>query len=199
MLDSIPVVFPSQNVVFLDDNVFQRVPLTRGERYYKGSFKAFCPLSNKTFTFFAVDHGAYPWGRSSKKGALAFLCQSLDIGTNSGVFNCCLFTHFLVSILEIGLFSAEELLHNHKALLRQFLSSNVLRNDDLINFALKNLNLTGKVCIRFITKYSGKFCISFQVFGSVSGTPIFICNINRHFFIAKIDDLSFPSISSVNI
>ena len=100
--------------------MFQKVPLSLGERYYKGFFKAFCSLSNKTFTFYAVDHGAYPWGRSSIKGVLAFICQSLGIDTNSGVFNCCLFTHFLVSILELDLFSADELLKNHKALMINF-------------------------------------------------------------------------------
>ena len=181
-------------MVFFDDNVFQKVPLARGERYYKGFFKAFCMLSNKDFTFYAVDHGAYPWGRSSKKGVLAFICQSLGIGTNSGVFNCCLFTHFLVSILDLGLISAAELLHNHETLLRKFLFSRILRDDDMvINFALKNLNLTKKVCIRFISNISNKFYLSVQVFGSVTGAPIFFCNTKKHFFIAKIDAHSSPS------
>ena len=182
-------------MVFLDDNVFQNVPIARGDRYYKGYFEAFCMLSNKNFTYYAVDHGAYPWGRSPKKGVLAFICQSLGIGTNSGVFNCCLFTHFLVAILDLGLVSAAELLQNHEALLRKFLFSRIIRDDDIvINFALKHLNLTKKVCIRFISNSSNKFYLSVQVFGSVTGTPIFFCNINKHFFIAKIDVHSSPPI-----
>ena len=162
-------------------------PFCRGDRYYKGYFNAFCSVSGISTTFFAADHGAYPWGRSFKDGSLANICHSLGIKTNSGVFNCCLFVHFLVSILERKLTSIDELLSDHEALLRKFLCSKILRNDDdVINFAMKDLKISNNVCIRFIAKIGNKFCISPQIFGSPSGSPIFLVNVNKHFFIGKI-------------
>lgn len=98
--------------------------------------------------------------------------------------------------MDLGLTSTDELLQNHEAVLREFLLSKIMRDDDIvINFALTKLNLSKKVCIRFIADYRGKFCISSQTFGSPSGIPIFLVNVKKHFFLAKSNDPSSSAIS----
>ena len=103
-----------------------------------------------------------------------------------------------MAILELGLISTDELLSNHEALLREFLFSKIMRDDDaVINKALDKLKLTRKLCIYFITKYKGTFCISSQIFGTHIGRPIYIVNEKKHFFLAKIDS-SLSSVTSRN-
>ena len=196
-LNSITDSVPDQNVIFFKDSVFVQTPLSLGSRYYKGFFHAVCSITSNSFTFFAADHGAYPWGRSSLKGALAFLCRSLSIDTKSGVFNCCLFTHFLVAILELGLKSTNKLLLSHEALLREFLFSKRMRDDDVVmNFALKNLNLANKVCILFIAEFDCVFCISPQIFGSNSALQLFSLTLRNISFLLKLMTVHCPRSTS---
>ena len=168
-------------------------PLCRKDRYYEGISKALCPIKSDTIQFRAFDHGAYPWGRDSSKGALVTICFSLGITTKSGVFNCCLFVHLLVGLLEHELVTVDELLSDHSQILEKYLSSIITREDSkVVDDVLVSLGLQDKISVRFVAFAFDGFLLSLQVFGNQSCPTLFIAHKSGHFFLAK----SFlPSVS----
>ena len=175
------------SIIFLDSDPIG--PLCRKDRYYEGTFKALCPITSDTIQFKAFDHGAYPWGRDPSKGALATICFSLGITTKSGVFNCCLFVHLLVGILELKLVSVDELLSDYSQILEKYLSSIITREDSkVVNDVLVSFGLLDKICVRFVAYAFDGFLLSLQQFGNRSCPTIFIAHKDNHFFLAK----SFP-------
>ena len=126
--------------------------------------------------------GKLPWGRDPSKGALAAICISLGINTKSGVFNCCLFVHLLVGILECGLTTVDELLTFHPQLLENYLSSIFIRDDSkVVNDVLDSLDLREKNCVRFVTYAFDGFLLSHETFGNHSFSTIFIAHKRNHF------------------
>ena len=157
--------------------------------YFKGLLSAFCDTVSKWFTFVVMDHGAYPFGRSPKKGALAALCRLMGITTKSGTFNCCCFIHLLVAFLDLNLFSIKDLYTSYEPLLRKYMFSRESRfYDAVINDVLLSLNLSEKVGIRIIFRSLEKVVqLSPYYFGNPQGIEIFLVHDRekKHFFLAK--------------
>ena len=127
-------------------------------------------------SFMAFDHGAYPFGRSSKKGALAALCRLIGVTTKSGSFNCCCFLHLLVAFLDLNFFSMKDLYTSYEPLLRKYMFSRVPRyHTEVINDVLLSLNLVDKVFIRIIFCAPGKDALlSPEPFGNPQGKTIYL-------------------------
>ena len=179
-------------------------PIHRGIRYFKGHLRARCNSEEKTFSFLAFDHGAYPWGRSPSRGALASLCRLLGITTESGTFNCCCFIHILVAILDFGLVTIKDLFTKNEPLLRTYLSSQELRDDDVvINDVLHSLNLEDAIFVQTISRgIDNEYYLSPQIFGNCEGKGVFLVfdASKKHFFLAKpLDVLSGVPLSVVFI
>ena len=129
------------NVVFFPESDKLLVPLHWDGQYFKGLLSAYCSISKNWLTFLSFDHGAYPWGRSPLRGALAALCRLVGINTKSGTFNCCIICHLLVANLEMDFFSINDLYTYHLPLLKKYLVSKIKRDyDDVIIDVLDSLN-----------------------------------------------------------
>ena len=167
--DPYSVFFPSKDKL--------SEPLIKSERYFRGTFQAYCSFSGKWLSFTALDHGAYPFGRSHKKGALAALCRLLGITTRSGTFNCCLFTHLLVAVLELKLFTVADLYVSFTPLVKKHRFSLTLRDDDItIKEFLATLKLEDKVFIRTIRRagIDDNYYMSLETFGNPRGHGIYL-------------------------
>ena len=177
-------------VVFFPENDKVLVPLHWDGQYFKGLLSAYCSIAKKWLTFLTFDHGAYPWGRSPLRGALAGLCRLVGISTNTGTFNCCLICHLLVAILDMDLFSIKDLYTSHLPLLKKYMVSKIKRDhDDVINDVLDSLNLTEKISVRTILRvgHDTNFSLSTKSIGNPNGKTVFLTfdGKKEHFFLAK--------------
>ena len=125
-------------------------------------------------------------GRSRHYGSLAAMCNFFDISKRSDCWNCCLFVHLIVALLNAGIVSFAKLLYSHDQLLYKYLFNNVERVDiDVVSDVLDSLKIQKDVFVRFIIRNkSGCFYYAHYV-GDPASKPIYITWVRNHFFIAR--------------
>ena len=172
--------------VFSSDVKSSSIPFVKDGGYYVGTFVASCGTTGKPYSFFVHDYGQYPWGRSSTKGTLAYICRLLGIDGKSGGSNCCLFIHLLVAILVLRLVSVRDIVGKHKKLVNKYLRLKEQQSEHtVVNEVLSSLKPGRKTCVRFICRIENDFIILKDCYGSKHSTKIFIGWIGSHFFLAK--------------
>ena len=158
--------------------------------FHIGKFTAYCPLSQTFDSYICNDHGQYPWGHSHVKGAMAFLCQKLEIRYGSNVRNTCLPLHVLIGIIDNDIVNIDELFGKHRAFIRGLLNSRTMRDGyPTIAKMFRVLQLNEKVCLRIIDRIEyDTFTVLDRYFGDIRKKSIYIAHVPWHFFIAKCLD-----------
>ena len=160
---------------------------TKVNGFHVGVFEAYDPLTDSFSKYICQDHGQYPWGHSTDKGTMAYICAKLGIWLGSNVANTCLPLHVTISLLEAEVLSVKDIIDTHGKFFHTFLSSTFMRDGiPTISSFFRNLKLTFKVCVRLVNSIdAGQFTLLDEYFGNISAKTIYIVHSRVHFFTAK--------------
>jgi len=161
----------------------KRYRISKG--YHVGQVLVNCLLQNKEIRLQCFDHGQFPWGRSRSKGAMARICNSLDISRLTGARNTCLATHIFIGLLHMKIFSAEDLVRTYGSFMKSILASRHMRDDiPTIKAIFRKLKLDDKVCLRQVIYISPEgFVLLNDFYGEVSKPTIYLMHRTNHFFL----------------
>ena len=161
----------------------KRYRISKG--YHVGQVLVKCLLQNKEIRLQCFDHGQFPWGRSRSKGAMARICNSLDISRLSRPGNTCLATHIFIGLLHMKIFSAEDLVRTYGKFMKSFLASRYMRDDiPTIKAIFRKLKLDEKICLRRVLYIPTQaFVLLNDFYGVLSKPAIYLIHKTNHFFL----------------
>ena len=170
--------------IYLPAKYVSYAPYRSTNGFHIGVFSAYDPLSNSFAKYICNDFGQYPWGRSSYRGTMAYICHRLDIQIRSNVCNTCLPLHVTIGLLEKIVLSIRDIVVTHGNFFRNFLSSSFMRDAlPTINSFFRNLKLDNKVCVRIINAIEiDKFMVLKEYFGNTDTPTIHIVHSQVHYF-----------------
>ena len=161
----------------------KRYRISKG--YHVGQVLVNCLLQNKEIRLQCFDHGQFPWGRSRSKGAMARICNSLDISRSTGAGNTCLPTHIFIGLLHMNIFSAEDLVRTYGSFMKSFMASRHMRDDTpTIKAIFRKMKLDGIVCLRQVPYIPTKgFVLVNDFYGELSNPTIYLMQKTNQFLL----------------
>ena len=165
--------------------------------YHIGKLTVYSGEDDAFYSYIAMDHGQYPWGRSSSEGAMAFLTNSMGITPDTGVCNTCLATHLPIRLLQNRIVSTRCLLENFSSVMFNYFHSDETRVAEVaVPDFLNTIQVKNKVCIRIISHRSGDdFILLPEKYGNPNcSTMVYIVHSINHFFLAKPITPSRPDV-----